>query len=161
MDVGPEGRMAIAQDPTGAVFGIWQAGNHKGAELVHEPGAMDWCEVNTKDSEAARGFYTTVFGLESRLLEAPMPTTYHTLHHASLPGDGAAGGVLQMTEAWGDLPPHWMVYFGVESPDTAAAKATELGGKCLHGPFDTPYGRMAVLQDPEGAVFSVNARTTG
>ncbi len=128
---------------------------------MHAPGAMTWCEVNTRDSERARAFYAKVFGLESRLLDAPMPTTYHTLHHAALPGDGAAGGVLQMTDAWGELPPHWMVYFAVESADATAEQVATLGGTCLHGPFDTAYGRIAVLQDPQGAVFSVNASTRG
>jgi predicted enzyme related to lactoylglutathione lyase len=153
MDIANEGRMAIAQDPTGAVFGLWQPGDHKGANLVHEPGGMSWCEVNTRGADAACDFYSKVFGLEVRRLDAPIPTDYFTLRNHE--ADAPVAGILQMTDAWGDLPPHWMLYFSVNDADDAAQRAVELGGTCLHGPFDTAYGRMAVLQDPQGAVFSI------
>ena len=63
-------------------------------------------------------------------------------------------GRLKMDQAWGELPPHWLNYFAVEDCDATATKARELGGNVMHGPFDTPHGRVAVVADPYGAVFS-------
>ena len=70
--------------------------------------------------------------------------------------EGAAiGGRMQMTAEWGDLPAHWMTYFRVADTETSAARVRELGGNVLHGPFDSPHGRIAVVSDPYGAVFSI------
>lgn len=151
IDVGEPGRMALAVDPTGASFGVWEPKAHTGAQVVDEPGAMAWCEVNTRDAARARDFYATVFGLEARKLEAP-GMEYWTLHA----GDRPIGGVLQMDAHWpAEVPPHWMIYFQTEATEAACARAKELGGKVCVPPFDTPYGRIAVLEDAGGAVFSV------
>ena len=53
-DVFDAGRMTIAQDPTGAVFGVWQAGEHIGAQLANEPGTLNWNECRTTDPDDAR-----------------------------------------------------------------------------------------------------------
>lgn len=154
MTVMDAGRMAICTDPTGAVFGLWQPRKHTGADAWEEPGAATWMEVNTRDSVRARDFYTSVFGLTWQPIQG---MNYYTLHH----GDKAHAGVLQMTEMWpAELPPHWMVYFGVPDTDAAAARVRELGGTVHVAPFDTPYGRIAVVADPLGAVFTVVATPT-
>jgi predicted enzyme related to lactoylglutathione lyase len=77
--------------------------------------------------------------------------TYFTLHH----GDLTAAGVLQMNEKWVGVPPHWMPYFAVADTDASVARALALGGQVPVPPFDTPYGRMAVVNDPQGATFSI------
>ena len=69
-DVFDSGRMTIAQDPTGAVFGVWQAREHIGAELANEPGTLNWNECQTDDPAKAAAFYKDVFGYE--VDEAPM-----------------------------------------------------------------------------------------
>jgi predicted enzyme related to lactoylglutathione lyase len=84
MDVGAFGRMAICQDPTGAVFGLWQPGLHRGAGLVDEHGGMTWCDVNTRDAEAAAAFYGTVFGLRHEV-NNDGGGPYHLLHRADTP----------------------------------------------------------------------------
>ncbi|MCE9578840.1 MAG: VOC family protein [Deltaproteobacteria bacterium] len=151
MDVGEEGRMLVARDATGAVFGAWQPGAHHGAQCAHEPGAMAWAEVNTRDSKRAREFYAAVFDLEPHHLEAP-GIEYWTLHR----GDETVGGVLQMDAHWpASVPPHWMAYLQVADTDAACARIKELGGKVCVPPFDSPYGRIAVVEDPQGATFSV------
>ncbi len=151
MDIMEEGRMAVASDPTGAVFGIWQGKRHQGAQVIDEPGAMTWCEVNTRDGGKAAEFYAKVFDLEVKKLDAP-GMEYKTLHK----GDKTVGGVLQMDQHWPEsVPPHWMVYFAVASTDASCARVGELGGKVCVPAFDTPYGRIAVLEDPQGAVFSI------
>lgn len=149
MDIFGEGTMAVYADPTGAVFGVWQPGRQTGALVVEEPGSMAWCEVNTRKAPEAGAFYTSLFGLTVKKMEG---MEYWTLHH----GEKAVGGILQMDEHWpADLPPHWMAYFAVEDTDAAAAKVKELGGVVCVPPFDTPYGRVAVINDTEGAVFSI------
>lgn len=151
MDVGDEGRMLVATDPTGAVFGAWQPRAHRGAQVVHEPGAMAWAEVNTRDAARAHAFYAAVFELEAHRLDAP-GIEYWTLHR----GDLTVGGVLQMSSHWPtDVPAHWMPYLECADADQACARVRELGGKVCVAPFDSPYGRIAIIDDPQGATFSL------
>ncbi len=151
MDIPLAGRMAFCVDPTGAAFGLWQPREHKGAAVVDEPGSMTWCEVNTRSGENARDFYATVFGLDPHKMEG---MDYWTLHT----GDKTAAGVMQMDARWpAEVPPHWMAYFAVVDADTSANKVIELGGTVKVPPFDTPYGRICVVSDPSGAVFSILA----
>lgn len=149
MVIGDQGRMAMCTDPTGAAFGVWEPIKHTGAEAVNEPGAMVWCEVNTRDSARASQFYAEVFGLTIETMEM-QGTPYHMLKNNGEP----VAGVLQMTPEWGDMPPHWMAYFGVTNAEEAKAAVEKNGGQVHHGPFDTPYGRMIVAADPQGAAVS-------
>jgi hypothetical protein len=67
-----------------------------------------------------------------------------------------AGGMLQMTEEWGDMPPSWSVYFAVADCDATLKRAEELGGVALMPPTEIPeVGRFAVMQDPQGAFFTI------
>ena len=63
-DVFDSGRMTIAQDPTGAIFGVWQANEHIGAQLANEPGTQLWNQCHTPDPARATEFYEAVFGYE-------------------------------------------------------------------------------------------------
>lgn len=114
-------------------------------------GAFSWNELMTTDPEAALRFYGTLFGWETQAM--PMPEgTYHVVKT----GEDAVGGVMAMPKGAPPMPPHWGCYVTVDDVDATARKATELGGKLLHGPEDIPQvGRFAVLQDPQGAVVSV------
>jgi predicted enzyme related to lactoylglutathione lyase len=149
MDVLDAGRMAVCIDSTGAPFGLWQPRRHVGARVVNEPGAMAWCEVYTRDADAAAKFYTEVFGLEARKLDSP-GMTYVTLHK----DDAACAGVMQMNDGgkWANVPAHWAPYFAVANADRTAAQLGVAGGSMIEPPFDTPYGRMAVFADPQGIV---------
>lgn len=158
MEVPGRGRLAIVQDPGGAVFGLWQPLAHHGFGVTHEHGTMGWCEVNVPDGEAAKAFYAELMGAEARRLEsAAVPTVYDVLWK-----DGeAVAGILEMTAEWRGVPPHWMPYFEVDDCDAAARAAEEAGGTVSVQPFDTEYGRIAVVTDPFGAVFSVNQTSAG
>jgi predicted enzyme related to lactoylglutathione lyase len=150
MDVMEEGRMGVFADSTGAVFGVWQPKNHTGATRVDEPGAMTWREVLSKDGAKARDFYAKVFGLEPKKLEGGME--YWTLHK----GPNTVCGVMTMNDKQhAGMPPHWNNYFAVKNADESAKKVTELGGKVFAPPFDSPYGRIAIVADPTGAAFSI------
>ena len=145
-DVGPMGRMAIAVDPQGSSFGMWQAGQHQGAEVYGAPGALVWEDLGLADPAAGQRFYTEVFGWQWQDLEGM--AEYQTF----TTGDDPLGGAGPV-EAVG--APGWQLCFGCRATDAVVAAATEAGGQLVTGPEDTPYGRFAALTDPWGARFSV------
>ena len=148
MEVMDAGKMAFIQDPTGAMVAFWEAGTHEGAELVNQPGSFCWNELATRDADAAKQFFADLFGWEYQ--DNPhAPSVYYII---KLKGRNN-GGILQMTEEWGDIPPHWMTYFAVADVDEDAGRLEELGGTLHHGPFDTAAGRLAVVSDDQGAMF--------
>lgn len=148
MDVMDAGRMVIATDPTGAVFGVWQPDNHIGAEVVNQPNSLVWNELQTNDLDAAKAFYSAVFGWTSEVDQGG-----YVLFLAD--GRGQAGG-MKIEESWGAVPPNWSVYFLVEAVDAYAAKAQELGGSILVPPTVAgEMGKFSVLQDPQGGAFTV------
>jgi hypothetical protein len=150
------GRTALLADPAGAVFAVWQAGVFPGAELVDEPGALCWNELAARDVRRATGFYGELFGWESRTSPFPGGTTYTEF----LVAGQVVAGMVRMNEEWPpEIPAHWMVYFAVADCDAASARVAELGGIVSIPPFDTAAGRIAVVDDPHGAVFSVIALT--
>ncbi|MFF4602540.1 VOC family protein [Streptomyces sp. NPDC001339] len=150
MDVMTLGRMAIAADPTGAVFGIWQPVDFPGAGLVNEPGALIWNELNTTERSVASAFYQAVFGIESVPVEGA--DHYYALHVDGRP----VGGMQPMSEQMPpDTPSHWLPYFSVADTDATVHKVTAAGGAALQQPFDMMAGRMAVVTDPQGAAFAV------
>ena len=152
------GRMAVAQDPTGAVFGIWQAGDHAGAQLANEPGSFTWNECQTSDVETAAAFYRAVFGYEIEAVPMGEGTTYRVLKV----GERSVGGMLDLTPEMGEVPPNWATAFAVADTDATCARTEELGGSVLVPPMDIQQiGRFAVLQDPVGAVFQVLANPPG
>lgn len=152
MQVPDQGTMVMATDPTGAAFGLWQSGKHVGAEIAEVPGSMVWCEVNSRDAVKARDFYCALFGLTW----SSMPgMEYYTLQR----GEANLAGVLQMDQNWHEsIPAHWIPYFAVANTDEAIKVALEHGGKVRVEPFDTPFGRIAWIEDPFGAVFVALAR---
>jgi predicted enzyme related to lactoylglutathione lyase len=141
------GRMAVVQDPTGAALAVWEARRHTGLGVVDEPGAFCWAELLTRDTTKAARFYQALFGWgtggDSRYVE---------WKHAGQ----SIGGMMEIRKEWGEVPPHWLVYFQVESTDRSAEKARSLGATVTMGPEDIPdIGRFAMLRDPQGAAFYV------
>jgi predicted enzyme related to lactoylglutathione lyase len=152
MDVGPMGRMLIAADPTGAAFGVWQAGTRIGSELVNQPGGLTWEDLRSPDPAAAQAFYTTIFGFSTAEIEMAGPD-YRTFAHPEKP-DVPLGGMGPMMGADG-AGAHWLIYFGVADAEAAVSAATANGGQVVAPAFASPYGTMAGLADPAGAVFWV------
>lgn len=151
-DVFDSGRMTIAQDPTGATFGVWQAGTHIGAQLANEPGTLNWNQCETSDPARAAAFYQAVFGYEIDELDLGGSEPFRVL---KVDGNGVAG-VREHVSQLGDVPAHWSTVFAVAGTDETCERAVELGGTVLMEPIDLPdIGRIAVLQGPAGAVFQV------
>ena len=151
MDVMSEGRMAIALDTAGAVFGLWQGGNTTGVGLADVPGTLSWNEHMSRDFHASKAFYQAVFGYEYRDMSA------EGFKYVALMVDGhEVGGLGEYPEGTPqESPAAWSVYFAVEDADAAVAKAAELGGIVVQPVRDSPYGRIGVGADDQGAVFSL------
>lgn len=151
-DVTTQGRMALVIDPTGALVGLWQAGEHTGSQINNEPDTVGWNELMTRDYEAAQTFYATVFGFTYDEVEMPPPSRYATFEAQGR----MAGGMGTMFPGVPDqAPSSWGTYFNVAGADDAAATVERLGGTVVQAPVDTPQGRMCVVADPQGAVFSM------
>lgn len=170
-DVMDAGRMAVFADLGGAVFCVWQAMQHQGAQIVNEAGSLNFNGLGTRDVEAAKSFYGSVFGWQTLTLDggATMWTVPGYGDHLEqsnpdlrkqMTAVGAPAGFEDVVASLNpipedepDVPPHWNVTFAVDDADATAAKATELGGKVIAAPFDAPWVRMTVLADPQGATF--------
>ena len=150
-DVGDAGRMAFIADTEGARFAVWQGKSHIGIKRAEEPGTLCWTELACKDTDKAKDFYPKILNWSHK--PGDMPEFDYTHWIA---GDKEVGGMMAMTEEWGDIPPHWMLYFIVEDCDDAAGKVEVLGGKVCVPPTDIPnVGRFSVVNDPQGGVFSI------
>ena len=148
-DVMEHGRMAVLQDPAGAVLSLWEPRKHIGVQVRDEPNTLCWNELYTRDTARASAFYTGLFGWKAKT----DPGGYTEWHRA----DGAAvGGMIAIDPQWGPVPPHWLPYFMVNDCDASLGRATELGGRTVMPPRDIPkVGRFAMVADPQGAAFAI------
>jgi uncharacterized protein len=151
-DVMESGRMAIVQDPTGAVFSVWQPRGSIGATWVNGPGALSLNQLNTTDPEAAQRFYSELFGWRFEDVSSE-ETQYWGIYNS----DRLNGGMMQMPPDAGQMPSHWLIYFGTEDVDADAPRVEELGGTIGLPPTDVPGGRILLAQDPQGAYFGLFA----
>jgi predicted enzyme related to lactoylglutathione lyase len=153
-DVGEAGRMSAVKDPTGARVGLWQAGETTGTELANEPSTPTWNECVTPDVAKAAAFYAEVLGMGSQPMDmGEMKYTVLTDVNGR-----QVGGMVDLAMLPEGTPPHWNVYFNVADVDASVAKVEELGGATAAPAFDAPgVGRMAMVSDPQGAMFWVMA----
>jgi hypothetical protein len=142
MDVADLGRMAVHADPSGAVFGVWQAGSHVGTGLVDEPGTTAWVELTATDPAGAAPFYRSVFGWDASVSESYVEFT--------LAGTSVAGCADPSQGTTG-----WLPYFSVDDPGATAERASELGGTVVLPLTAFPGGSCCILRDPHGAAFGV------
>jgi uncharacterized protein len=170
-DIFDFGRMAVFTDPEGAMLCVWQAGRHKGARLVNEHGSLNFNGLATRDVAGAKAFYGSVFGWTTLdlgggmemwtlpgygdYLERDNPDLRKFTVEAGAPVEfvDVVASINPIPENEPDTPPHWSVTFGVDDADEIASRATELGGRVIVPPFDAPWVRMTVIQDPQGATF--------
>lgn len=152
-DVMDAGRMAVLQDPTGAVFSVWEPKKHIGVKILNEPGALCWSELTTRDTAAAEAFYTKFFGWTAKH-SAPSAVDDYT--EFSNQGQGGVGMMAMRPDMPAGTPSYWMPYFQVANCDSSTAKATELGGRVTVPPTDIPKtGRFSIVSDPQGAMLAL------
>jgi uncharacterized protein len=179
MDVSDAGRMAVFTDPPGAALRVWQAGQHRGAQRVNEPGTWNWSDLNTRDMAAAKAFYAAVFGWEASAVDFGFGEAYmlrrpgygdflerdnpgiRQIHMEAGAPEGFTDAIAWMQLMSSDqvpdtAPPHWSVTFSVDNPDAIAQRADQLGATVTVPPFDVPFARIAVITDPQGAVFTAS-----
>ena len=170
-DVMNAGRMAVFMDPEGAVFCVWEAKEHKGAQIVNEHGSVNFNSLNTHNAEDAKRFYNSVFGWQTialggdaemwtlpgygDYLERDNPDLRKNMKEGGAPAgfEDVVATINRIPDDQPDTPPHWSVTFAVDDADATASKATELGGTVIVPPFDAPWVRMTILSDPQGATF--------
>jgi predicted enzyme related to lactoylglutathione lyase len=152
MDVMDQGRMAIAKDPVGAQFGLWQGRAHIGCQVVNQPGALLRNDLVTSDPERARAFYAAVFDFT---LDANPDLPGVDFTFLRRPDGYEIGGIMGVAGVGSSA---WNTLFEVADTDAAVARATAAGGTVTRPAEDFVYGRVATLNDPFGAEFSVGAR---
>ena len=121
---------------------------------TYTEGTFCWNELGTKDRDAARNFYTALFGWKT--MDKPMPNCDGTYTLLNIGEENAAGMYQMDGEMFEGVPSHWMSYIWVDDVDASAKRITELGGKLNCEPMDIPgVGRMAMAVDPTGANFAI------
>ena len=159
MQVGAFGSMLVGKEPSGAVFGVWQPGEHKGFEKTGEPGAYCWAEVFTREPEKADAFLKQVFPYGAQKIEPgddpEMAGMDFKIFNVGAVDQPVLGRMKMGDDFPKEVPSYVQVYFGVPDCDEAVAKAKKLGGTLHFGPMDSPYGRFAALTDQQGAAFAV------
>jgi uncharacterized protein len=147
----PAARIAVVADPTGGMFGIISGPRAAGTYLNRGPGTVNWVELLTRDPEAAEPFYGEVFGWKASTDgQDGMPYTMFALH------DDPVAGMMMMPDAVpAEVPAYWSVYFATEDIEASVDRATDLGGSVIATTMDAGGGRFVVLEDPQGAVFSL------
>jgi predicted enzyme related to lactoylglutathione lyase len=172
-DVTDAGRMAMLTDPEGAVLCVWQARAQRGAQIVNEPGSLNFNSLNTRDPEGAKRFYGALFGwttLDLGTGEFWTMRAYGDYLETLTPGVrartaelGAAGfedvvaAITRIPVDDRDTEAHWSVTFSTDDADATAARAAELGGEVVSPPVDAPYSRVTELRDAAGARFAATA----
>jgi predicted enzyme related to lactoylglutathione lyase len=150
-DVMDAGRMAVIQDPTGAVFCPWQPNKSNGIGIAHVAGTLCWADLSTPDPKRAADFYSGLLGWQF-ITDPKDPSGY--LHIKN--GEHFIGGIPPAASRQPGVPPHWLAYFSVDDVDASAAKAKQMGANLYLAPMTMEgVGRFSVIADPQGAVFAI------
>jgi uncharacterized protein len=175
VDVPPNaGRTAVFADPEGAEFRVWQAYENKGAQVVNEHGSVVLHTLHTRNPDAAKHFYDSIFGWGTFMLEGvrEMWTVAGYGEHLGRVSPGererlvalgapegfedAVGAIDPIPDDRPDAPAQWGITFAVDDAEAIAKRARELGGTVLAAPFDAPWVRSTVIADPQGATFTAS-----
>jgi predicted enzyme related to lactoylglutathione lyase len=178
-DAGPGGRAASFVDPTGAPVRGWQARRRLGAQLANASGSWNFSDLHTGDLATAKTFYATVFGWEAddrdvgggqqtvlwrrpgygRHLAATSDPDIHSRQKGVAAPSGFADAIAWLAPLREGETPHWHVTFAVADRDDAVSTALRLGATEVFAPVDTPWTKMAVIRDPQGAPITLSQFT--
>ena len=121
---------------------------------VHTQGTPSWAELSTTDAAGALAFYSAIFGW----VDDPQAISEDWFYHMQKLNGLEAAAIYQQgeEERTQGVPPHWNTYITVDNVDSVVEQAGRQGGTVVFGPMDVfDAGRMAMLQDPQGAFFAV------
>lgn len=146
------GTAAVAVDPFGAAFGLFQAGPRAGVQQLNRAGSLCWNELATGEPEQCLDFYRALFDFGTHREHSPTGRPYTVLTVDDLP----VAGMLELESVWPNVvPARWLPYLGVDSAAQAAEQVTALGGTPTIGPLETPHGTLHVVRDPGGFALSL------
>ncbi len=150
------GRLALAADPAGASFGLWEGVRRPGHRRL-PAGSPVWIQLRTRDAFASAIFYGGVFGWDNAGQDRYEIVWEHDRVVLRVDGEATAALSGGGTEAAADprIRPRWHVYFSVDDVDATVEEAVKLGGEITGEPENSAYGRIAGLRDPEGGLFSL------
>jgi len=154
MEVPAQGVMAIATDPSGAHFGLWQPLEHRGFEVIGEAGSPAWHQLTTRDYRAAVDFYREVLGWRTEQISDTDEFRYTTASFGDQQLLGVMDGTGMLPEG---VPSNWTIFFGAADVDKTLQVIADDGGAVVRAPDDTPYGRLAAATDPTGVVFNLSS----
>ena len=147
------GLQALAVDPTGTTFGLWQIGTGSGVHRQGRLGTVSWVEQKTRDQNAAVQFLSTVFGYS-----AVGPTGPGKVRVLTRAGRPPLGGVMQFDDRYSaDQPPFWLLYVEVEDVAESIGRALAAGGALWFPLTETPIGPLAYVRDPAGNAVALVA----
>ena len=158
MTIGEFGNSATCLDPTGAQFSFWKGGQHVGSQVTNEPGATFWYELSSHHAKQSRDFYNALLHTTDDLM--PGGLEYYNLKQSHAPAADMCA-IMQIDPAWGPMPDQWVTYFTVADAEKTVATVLKHGGQIMGNIDDTPFGRLAALKDPHGAMFKIVQPPTG
>jgi uncharacterized protein len=150
LEIPGQGRMAVFQDPSGAFIAAWQATAMRGFQ-TGGANAFSWAELNARGVERVLPFYEQLFGWTPRTTD----TGGQRYTEFQLDGESIAGATEISSMAPAEMPSYWLVYFGVDDVDRAFRAALEGGAREMLSPIEFPGGRLALVSDPQGAIFGL------
>ena len=157
-DVMEHGRMAVLQDPTGAMISIWQPKQHIGTGIGGVNNTFSWAELSTPDQVRGGRFYSDLFGWKMVAGKDNQPAKPGDYFHI-VNGQEMQGGVASPEQRDPNAPPHWLIYVTVADCRATVAKAKSLGANVYVDTMDIgDEGIVAVLADPQGAAFGIHQR---
>ena len=145
-----QGIVAVVGDPTGVGVGLWQAVHPKLTVATGRPGTRIWNELHTTAFDKVTRFYRDALGWKLSSYAGGNGFRYQSY----LQGSNARAGIYDISMQQ-DPVPGWRTYFAVANTDESQALAEELGATVKRPAQDSPFGRMAVLEDLTGAEFSI------
>ena len=151
-DLGTQCRLS---DPAGAQLGAWQPGTFQGFSVLGESGAPSWFELHTNDFGKAVDFYESAFKWQTESVGDSDEFRYTVMKEPG--GEDQLAGIMDTTSFLGDNPPTWFVYWEVGDVVASTESVVALGGSIIQAAEKTPYGTLATVADPSGAVFKLRS----
>lgn len=164
MPVGDLGSMMVASDSAGAVIGFWQPGTHVGFTAWGEHGAPYWFECQSKDYEKSLAFYPEVVGARvEEIGTGGDPAAVGPDRYAQVfIGESAYSGIMDSSKLFPvEVPSFWQIYIMVDDVAATVELAGSLGAQILMPGEDTPYGTLAAIKDPLGALICLGHPPAG